>query len=88
MYDVNRYWRKFTLLRRQLTRIVRRITFVPIMRLWYTTAMELQHAHQTIRTVQKRVTKNTKKVVFLAWKKYSQTAARLGLGQRAGVIEQ
>eukprot|EP01032_Pedospumella_encystans_P012121 gene12121-14046_t len=72
-----RFWRNFKNLRRQLKRIVRRITFVPIVKMWRSAAMELQHAHRSIQRVQKRVTKNTKRTIFGAWRTYTQYCVRL-----------
>ncbi len=73
----SRFWRNFKNLRRQLKRIVRRITFVPIVKMWHRAAMELEHAHRSIYRVQKLVTKNTKKTLFTAWRTYTQYCVRL-----------
>lgn len=56
---------------------MRRITFIPIVKMWHSTAMELQHAHRSIHRVQKRVTRNTKMTIFTAWRTYTQYSVRL-----------
>lgn len=73
----NRFWRWWLRLRRRLKRIVRRIAFIPCMKLWYNSATELVRNRRIVLSISKRMNRRVKRDVIAAWRTYSERSARL-----------
>lgn len=68
---------RLTRLRRKLTCIVRRITFIPCMKLWYSSTAELVRNRRIVLSIQKRIHRRIKRDVVSAWRTYSERSAWL-----------